>query len=178
MNIDWKLVVNIAQALWDNGILTAVAGAVISFVYKYSKNKNILNFEKWCAQGVVYAEKHFTGSESKKQAATDFVLNRLGHNWFTGFFNNKQISAELETQLLIWKNKGLEDLKTVANSAPIHTKAPDKTAAKTKNVFPEHADIAEEKKVLASTQPNSVVDTSSVVVDTTDNENTQLKGAK
>ena len=101
MHIDWNFIGKLLQALWENGILTAVAGAVISFAYKYSKNKNIQNFEKWCAQGVVYAEKHFSGSANKKQGATDFVLNRLRHNWFTGFFTNKQISAGLETQLLI-----------------------------------------------------------------------------
>lgn len=177
MHIDWNLVGSIAQVLWDKGILTAVAGSLIGFVYKYSKNKNIQNFEQWCAQAVFYAETHFTNSASKKQGAIDFVNNRLGHNWFTGFFTNKQISAELEKQLLIWKAKGLENLKTVANAAPVHTKAPDITTNKTENVWPENKEVAEAPKVLASTQPNSVVD-ATVSVDTTDNVNTQLEGAK
>lgn len=177
MHIDWKLVGSITQVLWDQGIITAFAGAVLTFAYKYSKNKNIQNFEKWCAQGVFFAETHFTNSASKKQGAIDFVNNRLGHNWFTGFFNNKQISAEIEKQLLLWKAQGLENLKTVANAAPVHTKAPDVKTNKIVNVWPEHADVAEEPKVLASTQANSVVD-ATVSVDETDNVNTQLEGAK
>lgn len=155
MNIDWNLVGNVAQVLWDKGILTAVAGSLIGFVYKYSKNKNIQNFEKWCAQAVFFAETHFTNSASKKQGAIDFVNNRLGHNRFTGFFNNKQISAELEKQLLLWKAQGLENLKTVANAAPVHTKAPDTTTA-TKNNFPENKDVPVTVAALPSTATNSV----------------------
>lgn len=156
MSIDWKLVGSITQVLWDQGIITAFAGAALTFAYKYSKNKNIQNFEKWCAQGVFFAETHFTNSASKKQGAIDFVNNRIGHNWFTGFFTNKQISAELEKQLLLWKAQGLENLKTVANAAPVHTKAPDVTTTATKNNFPENKDVPVTVAPLPSTATNSV----------------------
>lgn len=156
MNIDWKLVGSITQVLWDQGIITAFAGAALTFAYKYSKNKNIQNFEKWCAQGVLYAQSHFTGSASKKQAAMDFAASRIGHNWFTGFFSNKQISAEVENQLLILKNNGLENLKKVANAAPVHTKAPDVTTTATKNNFPENKDVPVTVAPLPSTATNSV----------------------
>lgn len=156
MNIDWKLVGSITQVLWDQGIITAFAGAALTFAYKYSKNKNIQNFEKWCAQGVFFAETHFTNSASKKQGAIDFVNNRLGHNLFTGFFNNKQISAEIEKQVLLWKAQGLENLKTVANAAPVHTKAPDVTTTATKNNFPENKDVPVTVAPLPSTATNSV----------------------
>lgn len=156
MNIDWNLVGNVAQVLWDKGILTAAAGSLIGFVYKYSKNKNIQNFEKWCAQGVFFAETHFTNSASKKQGAIDFVNNRLGHNRFTGFFTNKQISAELEKQLLFWKAQGLENLKVVANAAPVHTKAPDVIKVSSKNNFPENKDVPVTVAPLPSTATNSV----------------------
>lgn len=83
-------------ALWSTGIITAVAHAASRFLVSHTKNKNLLLLNEWAMQAVQYSEKHLQGSEQKKQAAMNFLTDRLNANKLGMKFDSKQLDTVIE----------------------------------------------------------------------------------
>lgn len=82
--------------LWNTGILTAVGYAISRFFIAHTKNKNLLLLEQWALQAVQYSETHLKGSEEKKQAALNFLTDRLNANKLGFKFDSKQLDTVIE----------------------------------------------------------------------------------
>ena len=96
-------------ALWSTGVLTAVAHAASRFFVSHTKNKNLLLLNEWAMQAVGYSEKHLQGSAEKKQAALNFLTDRLNANKLGMKFDSKQLDTVIElavTALHGGKNNG------------------------------------------------------------------------
>ena len=91
-----KNIVDIILFLWNTGLLTALAYAGSRFLVSHTKNKNLLLLNEWAMQAVQYSEKHLQGSEQKKQAAMNFLTDRLNANKLGMKFDSKQLDTVIE----------------------------------------------------------------------------------
>jgi len=91
--------IKILTALFDSGLLTAVAIFGIKYLISITKNKNILMFEKWALQAVTFAEESGMNNPQKKLIATDFLTDRLNKNKLNYKFSSDQVSAAIELAL-------------------------------------------------------------------------------
>ena len=92
--------------LYNTGLLTAVAYAASRFFIAHTKNKNLLLLEQWAMQAVQYSESHLQGSEAKKQAALNFLTDRLNANKLGFKFDAKQLDTVIE--LAVKQLKGVK----------------------------------------------------------------------
>lgn len=88
--------IKILTALWDSGIITAVAYFAIKLLKAHTKNKNIAMFTSWAEQAVHYAEYTYKTGSEKRSAAYDFIVERIHRNKLAGKFSTKQIYGAIE----------------------------------------------------------------------------------
>lgn len=62
--------------------------------------------ERWALQAVQYSETHLHGSEEKKQAALNFLTDRLNANKLGFKFDSKQLDTVIE--LAVKQLKGVK----------------------------------------------------------------------
>ena len=86
----------ILAALWDSGIITAVAYFAIKLLKAHTKNKNIAMFTTWAEQAVNYAEYTYKTGPEKRNAAYEFIADRIHQNKLGGKFSSKQIYGAIE----------------------------------------------------------------------------------
>ncbi|WAW99483.1 phage holin [Streptococcus gallolyticus] len=89
-------VFKILAALWDSGIITAVAYFAIKLLKAHTKNKNIAMFMTWAEQAVNYAEVTYKTGPEKKNAAYNFIVKRLRANNLIGKFSTEQVYGAIE----------------------------------------------------------------------------------
>lgn len=88
--------INVLTALWDSGIITAVAYFAIKLLKAHTKNKNITMFMMWAEQAVNYAEATYKTGPEKKNAAYNFIVKRLRANHLIGKFSTEQVYGAIE----------------------------------------------------------------------------------
>lgn len=88
--------IKILTALWDSGIITAVAYFGIKLLKAHTKNKNIAMFTSWAEQAVNYAEYTYKTGPEKRSAAYEFIADRIHQNRLGGKFSSKQIYGAIE----------------------------------------------------------------------------------
>lgn len=88
--------IKILTALWDSGIITAVAYFGIKLLKAHTKNKNIAMFTSWAEQAVNYAEYTYKTGPEKRSAAYEFIADRIHQNKLGGKFSSKQIYGAIE----------------------------------------------------------------------------------
>lgn len=102
--MNWHQAGDLILFLYNTGLLTAVGYAISRFFIAHTKNKNLLLLEQWALQAVQYSETHLQGSEEKKQAALNFLTDRLNANKLGLKFDAKQLDTVIE--LAVTKLKG------------------------------------------------------------------------
>lgn len=88
--------IKMLTALWDSGIITAVAYFGIKLLKAHTKNKNIAMFTSWAEQAVNYAEYTYKTGPEKRSAAYEFIAERIHQNKLGGKFSSKQIYGAIE----------------------------------------------------------------------------------
>lgn len=88
--------IKILTALWDSGVITAVAYFGIKLLKAHTKNKNIAMFTSWAEQAVNYAEYTYKTGPEKRSAAYEFIADRIHQNKLGGKFSSKQIYGAIE----------------------------------------------------------------------------------
>ncbi len=89
-------VIKVLSALWDSGIITAVAYFGIKLLKAHTKNKNIAMFTVWAEQAVNYAEYTYKTGPEKRNAAYNFIVKRLRANNLIGKFSTEQVYGAIE----------------------------------------------------------------------------------
>lgn len=101
--------IKILTALWDSGIITAVAYFGIKLLKAHTKNKNIAMFTYWAEQAVNYAEYTYKTGPEKRSAAYDFIAERIHQNKLGGKFSTKQIYGAIEKAVTELQKAGKAD---------------------------------------------------------------------
>lgn len=89
-------VIKVLSALWDSGIITAVAYFGIKLLKAHTKNKNIAMFTVWAERAVNYAEYTYKTGPEKRNAAYNFIVKRLRANNLIGKFSTEQVYGAIE----------------------------------------------------------------------------------
>lgn len=101
--------IKILTALWDSGIITAVAYFSIKLLKAHTKNKNIAMFTSWAEQAVNYAEYTYKTGPEKRSAAYEFIAERIRQNKLGGKFSTKQIYGAIEKAVTELQKAGKAD---------------------------------------------------------------------
>ncbi|SES23219.1 phage holin [Streptococcus gallolyticus] len=104
-------VIRILTALWDSGIITAVAYFGIKLLKAHTKNKNIAMFTSWAEQAVHYAEVTYKTGPEKKNAAYNFIVKRIRANNLIGKFSTEQVYGAIEKAVAELQKAGEADEK-------------------------------------------------------------------
>ncbi|KXT73206.1 hypothetical protein STRDD10_01608 [Streptococcus sp. DD10] len=97
--------IQLLQALWESGVIGAVAFYVIRLLVAHTKNKNIAMFLTWAEQAVGYAEQFGNPSHEKKELAMRLIQQRIRANRLVGKFSEEQISGAIEWALAEMKKQ-------------------------------------------------------------------------
>lgn len=103
--------IKVLSALWDSGIITAVAYFGIKLLKAHTKNKNIAMFTSWAEQAVHYAEYTYKTGPEKRDAAYRFIVKRLRANNLIGKFSTEQVYGAIEKAVSELQKAGEVDEK-------------------------------------------------------------------